>query len=635
MIRQMATRAPVMPGAPASPLGALSDDALVHLAVDGSEAAFETLDRRHRAAVFRHCAGILRSSHDADEATQRTMIRAYRAMAGGRGPTSFLPWLLAIARNESYDLIRSRKGTEALTAEIEAGGESPIERVERREQVEALRGDLTELPEAQRRALLLRGVGDLSHAEIARLMGGTPTEMRTLVHEARASLAEFEAGRALPCADVRGRISTGDGRALRARRVRAHIRACEECAAAAAAVGTGTRRLPVGRVASLLPFPLFAAVRAALFGSGQAGVVGTAGPVGAVGVSAAVVASLVIGLGGGGSGGGAVGSPAQIPAGASTAGATATAASASSATTSSGAARGATTTRPPAGGLRGPGVRGRAGAGRHRRRAGLRDRGAGDPAAGRERHARPGIGHGGDGAVHRRGDHAVGHGAGRGHALGRGPVGHGALGDGALRDRSPGDDAPAAHRGQRHHPPDRHPADRDAADRDAGDHRAGHPDPARRLGHPLTRAARGGLMVPRDRGATMTTGDTEIRYDTLDYAETLAKLEDLAGREILVEARVGGLHGPFRLAARGVLVGPPRGQPELTARRPPGDDLEAFMLDNGGFLAVREEQFVSAEWHAGQDEGQYSAQPRLKINFTDSVLHVAVLYRHDPVTPPS
>jgi len=133
----------------------------------------------------------------------------------------------------------------------------------------------------------------------------------------------------------------------------------------------------------------------------------------------------------------------------------------------------------------------------------------------------------------------------------------------------------------------------------------------------------------------MTTGDTEIRYDTLDYAETLAKLEDLAGREILVEARVGGLHGPFRLAARGVLVGPPRGQPELTARRPPGDDLEAFMLDTGGFLAVREEQFVSAEWHAGQDEGQYSAQPRLKINFTDSVLHVAVLYRHDPVTPPS
>lgn len=127
----------------------------------------------------------------------------------------------------------------------------------------------------------------------------------------------------------------------------------------------------------------------------------------------------------------------------------------------------------------------------------------------------------------------------------------------------------------------------------------------------------------------MTTGDTDICYEPLDYPATLAKLDDLAGREILVELRVGDLQGPFRLAARGVLVGPPQGQPELSARRPPGDDIEAFMLDTGGFLAVREEEFVSAEWHAGQDEGQFSAQPRLNITFTDSVLHVAVLWRHD------
>jgi RNA polymerase sigma-70 factor (ECF subfamily) len=194
MTREMASRAPFTPVAPASPLGALPDDALVALVSEGSEAAFETLDRRHRPAVYRHCAGILRSPHDADEAAQRTMIRAYRAMAGGRGPASVAPWLLAIARNESYDLLRARKGTEALTLEIEAGGESPVEHIERRERMEALKDDLADLPETQRRALLLRGVGDLSHAEIARLMGGTPGEMRTLVHEARVSLAEFEAG---------------------------------------------------------------------------------------------------------------------------------------------------------------------------------------------------------------------------------------------------------------------------------------------------------------------------------------------------------------------------------------------------------------------------------------------------------
>ena len=125
---------------------------------------------------------------------------------------------------------------------------------------------------------------------------------------------------------------------------------------------------------------------------------------------------------------------------------------------------------------------------------------------------------------------------------------------------------------------------------------------------------------------------TDDRYEPLDYAATLAKLTDLAGREVLVEVRVGDLGGPFRLAARGVLVGPPSGQPELTRRRPHGDDLEAFMLDTGGFLAIREEDFAHGQWHAGHDEGQPSAQPWLNIVFTDSVMHVAVLWRHDPAS---
>ncbi len=99
----------------------------------------------------------------------------------------------------------------------------------------------------------------------------------------------------------------------------------------------------------------------------------------------------------------------------------------------------------------------------------------------------------------------------------------------------------------------------------------------------------------------MTDGDTDTRYEPLDYAGTLAKLTDLVGREVLVELRVGSIRGPFRLAARGVMVGPPSGQPELTERRPHGDDIEAFMLDTGGFLAVKEEDFVQGEWHAGSD----------------------------------
>ena len=130
----------------------------------------------------------------------------------------------------------------------------------------------------------------------------------------------------------------------------------------------------------------------------------------------------------------------------------------------------------------------------------------------------------------------------------------------------------------------------------------------------------------------MTGGQGEIRYEILDYEAMLARLADLVGREILVESRVGDRHGPFRVAAKGVLLGPPPGQPELTGRRPDGDDLEAFMLDTGGFFAVKQKDFAHAEWHAGSDEDQFSAQPRLNIVFTDSVLHLAILWRSEPTT---
>ncbi len=131
----------------------------------------------------------------------------------------------------------------------------------------------------------------------------------------------------------------------------------------------------------------------------------------------------------------------------------------------------------------------------------------------------------------------------------------------------------------------------------------------------------------------MTGKDTTRQLEPLDYATTLAKVTDLVGREVLVELRVGDIRGPFRLAARGILVGSPPGQPELTGRRAQGDDLEAFMLDTGGFFAIKEDEFVCGEWHAGIDEGQFSAQPRLNIVFDDSVLHIAVLWRRDTTTP--
>ncbi|WP_217915437.1 hypothetical protein [Miltoncostaea marina] len=111
----------------------------------------------------------------------------------------------------------------------------------------------------------------------------------------------------------------------------------------------------------------------------------------------------------------------------------------------------------------------------------------------------------------------------------------------------------------------------------------------------------------------------------LDYRATVARLEELVGRELLVELRIGDPGGPFRVAARGVLEGHADGQAELSARRGPGDDVASFMLASGGFFTVYEKPFREGRWWAGHDDGRdHPDQPHLKILFDDSVLHVAV-----------
>jgi len=270
-------RAPRAAGA----TSAFTDDRLPR-GSEGLEVAFEALYRRHRERVLRLCRTMLGHQQDAEEATQATMLSAYRALERGDRPGVVGAWLTTIARNECRDVIGRRQTTVPLPALLPSASPGPAEVVERRERMDELKRDLAELPRGQRTALVLRGMAGMPHADIARVVGGSEQGARTLVHEARESLAEFAEGRALECSVVRERIDCGDGRALRARRVRAHLRVCDDCSAAA-----GRRR---GRLAGLLPPPaLLAAIRGVFAGSPAGPVAGGAALVSLVAAGALVV----------------------------------------------------------------------------------------------------------------------------------------------------------------------------------------------------------------------------------------------------------------------------------------------------------------------------------------------------------
>jgi RNA polymerase sigma factor (sigma-70 family) len=279
----------------------LSDDRLLRLVAAGNPQAFGAVYARYHAPLYAYCRSIVRDPDDAKDALQNTMVKALAAL--GRGEDRDLPlkpWLFRIAHNESVTLLRRRKPSEPLTDAVSPPVASVEVQAAARERLGQLVEDLQELPERQRSALIMREVNGLSYEDIAATLAITPGAARQTVFEARTALAEYGEGREVACDSIRRSISDGDGRAMRARRVRAHLRSCNSCRDFQLAVKVRRRELHL--LAPGLSGGTAMALLQGVLGSGVAGggaaVTGGAGLLGgsAAGVLASGAAKGVVAL---------------------------------------------------------------------------------------------------------------------------------------------------------------------------------------------------------------------------------------------------------------------------------------------------------------------------------------------------
>ncbi len=252
-------------------LALVGDERLVRLVAGGSERAFDALYQRYHQQLYRYCRSMLRNDADAQDALQSAFAGAFAALRREQRDAPVRPWLFRIAHNESVSLIRRRRPDGEFSEFPEHSTVSVEERAEERERFAQLVADLRELPEAQRGALVMRELSGLSHEEIGVALEVTVGAAKQTIFEARRSLMEFVEGRAMGCEEVRRTISDADGRSLRSRRMRAHVRDCSACAAFAVAIP----KRQVGLRAIAPPLPAFAAAglfaRVAGGGSGHVG----------------------------------------------------------------------------------------------------------------------------------------------------------------------------------------------------------------------------------------------------------------------------------------------------------------------------------------------------------------------------
>jgi RNA polymerase sigma factor (sigma-70 family) len=219
-----------------------SDERLVAWIRRGDAGAFTRAYERHSPGLLSFCTYLLGSRQDAEDAVQATYSSAYRALLSDRRPITLRPWLFAIARNESLDILRGRQTTVELNGEAALTGD-PVRHLEVREELRHLTEDVRRLPERQRSALVLAELEGLSQAEIGVVLGVRAQQVKAFIYQGRSSLLSERDAREADCEDVREELATARGAALRRRHLRRHLRSCSACHDYAAAVSRQQRQL--------------------------------------------------------------------------------------------------------------------------------------------------------------------------------------------------------------------------------------------------------------------------------------------------------------------------------------------------------------------------------------------------------
>ena len=209
-------------------LAALGDERLVEQVRRGNDAAFEAIFDRYHRGILAFCRHMLASQEEGEDAVQHTFIQAYDSIRGGDRELKLKAWLYTIARNRCLSILRARREQAAELDELPTAGLSA--EVQQRADLRELLADVRELPEDQRAALVLSEVGDLSHADIAAVVGCEASKVKSLVFQARSSLIESRNAREIPCHEIREQLATASGGALRRGPLRRHVKQCAGCA---------------------------------------------------------------------------------------------------------------------------------------------------------------------------------------------------------------------------------------------------------------------------------------------------------------------------------------------------------------------------------------------------------------------
>ena len=172
-----------------------SSAALVSRVCQGDSEAFRLIFERYSRPVISFIFDMVNDRALAEELTQETFVRAYRAIGTMRAETKLSTWLFGIARNVARESLRARARagnhvdlTDKSVMDLSDTKPVPVDGLLSKELNALVQSALAALDEDKRLVFTLKVFHQCSYEEIAGITGFSLAKLKTDLHRARAEM---------------------------------------------------------------------------------------------------------------------------------------------------------------------------------------------------------------------------------------------------------------------------------------------------------------------------------------------------------------------------------------------------------------------------------------------------------------
>jgi len=161
-------------------------------------AAFRQLVDKYKERIYWHARKIVVDHEDADDVTQETFIKVYRALKDFREASQLFTWIYRITTNEALSLLKKKQKRSATSMdevyeEIENSFNSdPL--ISGEEIQLKLQKALLQLPEKQRLVFNMKYFDDLKYDEISEITGTSVGGLKASYHLAVKKIESYLTG---------------------------------------------------------------------------------------------------------------------------------------------------------------------------------------------------------------------------------------------------------------------------------------------------------------------------------------------------------------------------------------------------------------------------------------------------------